>query len=135
MSNYSKIYWLTRLDYLQGIFIGLGVSVLLICAIIGFYHFVAQDTSYEREEKVKEIKAGRDRCIKRLKLLIPISVLLFIVNAFIPSKNEAILIMAGGKTLDYVQKDTSLAKVPFQTTAIISEYLDKTLKEMKEDKK
>jgi len=48
-----------------------------------------------------------------------------------PSKNDMILIYAGGKTMDYVQKDTSLQKIPYQTTAIISDYLDKTIKEMK----
>jgi len=54
---------------------------------------------------------------------------------FIPSRDEAIMILAGGKTMDYIQSDTSLNKLPYQTTQIISEYLDKKIKDLKTDKK
>ena len=43
------------------------------------------------------------------------------------------LIIAGGKTLDYVQSDTSLQKIPYKATEIIlkkmDEYVDETIKD------
>ena len=126
MDNYSKLYWLTRLDYLHGIF--------LACAIIfGFwvgiyifnYCFVVLDNA--------NLVVLRNR-ITRI-FVITLFIFSIIIACLIPTKNEMILIYAGGKTMNYVQSDTSLQKIPFQTTSIISEYLDKTLKEMKSENK
>jgi hypothetical protein len=50
-----------------------------------------------------------------------------------PTRNEAILIMAGGKTLDFAQSDTSLSKIPYEATEIISGYLEKSIKELKKE--
>lgn len=126
MSNYSKIYWLTRLDYLQGFFVTMSVLAGLLIVV----HFAIKMFSIDDGDDAYSLlnKTKRSLCLI-------LCIFLALVSCFIPTKNEAILIMAGGKTLDYVQKDTSLSKVPYQTTAIISEYLDKTLKEMKSDKK
>lgn len=115
MNNYAKLYWLTRLDYLQGLFTT--VAILLAVGFIIYHLF--------------------NEVFPTKKSLWLVGVFVFIssvIACLIPNKNEAILIMAGGKTMDYIQQDSSLSKVPYQTTAIISEYLDKTLKEMKEKK-
>lgn len=50
--------------------------------------------------------------------------------SFIPDKDEAILILAGGATMNYIQKDSSLSKIGPQTTLIISQYLDSKIKEL-----
>lgn len=54
-----------------------------------------------------------------------------LVLIFLPTRNEVIAIYAGGKTLDFAQQDSSLAKIPAQTTEVISNYLDKMIKEEK----
>ena len=126
MNNYYKIYWLTRLDSIQGLFVG--CMVLSIIAIIAYF-IAGIEVWGEDGKKEYEWKYG---IYKNASI-----VLIFISGillTFIPSKNEAILIYAGGKTLDFVQQDTSLAKIPNQATVIISEYLDKSIKELKEGK-
>lgn len=50
---------------------------------------------------------------------------------FIPTKNEALLIVAGGKTMDYIQSDTSLSKIPYQTTQALSTVLENEIKKLK----
>ena len=60
-------------------------------------------------------------------------ILCIIITNLIPSKKEAIVILAGGKTMDFVQSDSSLSKIPHQATTIISSYLDKTIKEIKRE--
>lgn len=56
-------------------------------------------------------------------------------GVFLPTQKEAIMIIAGGKTMDFIQKDTSVRKIPHQTTEFISEYLDKQIKELSKEAK
>ncbi len=122
MSNYSKIYWLTRLDYLQGLFMVISIIGgigLLFYIIFGLINADCEDKPFRK---------------KPLYIWVPVLFTTVLIGSLIPTKKEAILIIAGGKTMDYVEKDTSLNKLPYQTTAIISEFLDKQLKDLKEKK-
>ena len=46
---------------------------------------------------------------------------------FIPSKNDVIFIIAGGKTIDFIKSDTSINKIPAQTTKLITDYLQEQI--------
>lgn len=130
MNNYEKLYWLTRLDSLQVLF-GLTIAVCVIIRLI-YHSYYAMEMNYENEEKqLAFIKKHKPLRI----ITIALAILAVLGLAFVPSRNEAILIMAGGKTLDYVQSDTSLSKIPAQTTRIVSEYLEQSLEEMKRENK
>jgi len=118
----SEIYWLTRLDYLQGFFIGLGaLSALLVIGYI-FYYFREHD--YENLVYKKGL-------VKGFAILSIVSIL---ISCFIPTKNEAMLIIAGDAAYQYVEKDSSLQKIPFKTTELLKEVLDKQIQEIKESK-
>lgn len=126
MDNYSKIYWLTRLDNIQVFFtilLVLGITIFTIC------HIVMYVDCYDNES-VEDY----NRSYKKYKITsIWVSIVSAFVLVFLPTKNDMILIYAGGKTMNYVQSDTSLAKIPYQTTSIISEYLDKSIKELRDE--
>lgn len=55
---------------------------------------------------------------------------------FIPSKDEVVFIVAGGKTIDFIKNDSSINKIPSQTTKYISEILQKEINKLdnKEEK-
>lgn len=128
MSNYSKLYWLTRLDGINGFFIALDIisGVLILAIIIGC--FISSDfDEYKKESEIKIRKELRQKIRKKIPLLSVLLSLGIIISIFTPTKNEAIFIMAGGKTMDYVQSDTSLSKMPYQATKIISDYLQKQI--------
>ena len=127
MSNYSKLYWLTRLDNILGVFMFLVIASGIILII---YHIIKMVDCYDKEEK-KEFDVNYGIIRKIALFILPIGL---VIIMFMPSKNDMIIIYAGGKTMDYVQSDTSLSKIPYQTTAIITQYLDKSLKEIKETK-
>jgi len=130
MSNYSKIYWLTRLDSIQNLL----VTITVLCVIVLFVYWLIYllNSDYEGEEWTAEYRTNHS-FKSRLSIWLGLGSLLLLT--LLPSKNEAILIIAGGKTMDFIEKDKSINKIPSQTTAIISKYLDETLKEMDTDKK
>lgn len=120
MDNYSKIYWLTRLDNLQAFF---QIVFTISATVLFLYHLIMALSIDEKEEYEQNWSKYRN-----LSFWVGLTALILMV--FMPTKNDMILIYAGGKTMDYVQADSSLAKIPYQTTAIISNYLDKSIKEM-----
>lgn len=124
MNNLFKIYWLTRLDYLQGISL---FVALIAFSVILFYFIIRFNECYDSEDRQDFDKEhGYYRRISIISIILSCFVLVFV-----PSKNDMILIYAGGKTLNYIEADTSLSKLPYQTTLFISEYLDKAVKEVK----
>lgn len=129
MTNYEKIYWLTRADYIQGFFIGAAVVFGLMIAARSFNWIIL---------KADGDDGGTPFILSNRIWRVTVCALFVISTAcacLVPSRNEAIIILAGGKTMDYIQSDTSLSKLPYQTTSLISTYFDKALKEMKEEKK
>ncbi len=133
MSNYSKIYWLTRLDGINGFFIGMAIIsiVLLIAIIIG--NLMSKDfDQFHSGEKLKARIKTREQIVGKIKYLIFTFFLGTLVAIFLPTQKEAVFIVAGGKTIDFIQKDSSIQKLPEQTTLLISTFFDKQIKEMNE---
>ena len=128
MSNTALIYWLTRLSNISGFLLTLGVisAVIIGFGIIGYSIAIVD---YPTDEEEARSRAIRKRFIN--KTWIPI--LLFIFYILTPDTKEAMLIIAGGKTMDYVQSDTSLQKIPYKATELIlkkmDEYIDETAKD------
>ena len=52
---------------------------------------------------------------------------------FIPTQNEAIVIFAGGKTIDFIEADSSIQKIPHQTTEIISKFMENEILKMNDE--
>ena len=127
MDNYSKIYWLTRLDNIQAFFI-IAFTISMIVLLV--YHLAMLIECYDEDDR-KEYKQNWS---KYKNIAFWTTLIIGILLVFTPTKNDMILIYAGGKTMDYVQSDSSLSKIPYQTTTIISEYLDKSINELKEKK-
>ena len=119
MSNIALIYWLTRLSSISGLFLAATIVTGLIMGIgiIG-YSVAILDSYHDNEEKENRVK--RKYFINRVW----IPILLSILTALIPDTKEAMLIVAGGKTLDYVQADTSLQKIPYKATELIIKKMD-----------
>lgn len=128
MNNYEKLYWLTRLDSINGLFCIIGVISFISLLV---YYIGMACSCFDKED----IKEYFEQFGKTIKIAYPLLVISLLITTFLPTKNEAILIVVGEKTLDFAQSDTSLAKIPAQTTKIILDYLDKELKQEKEEKK
>jgi hypothetical protein len=125
MSNMALIYWLTRLSSISDLFFGLGMlsSIFIFVGVLA-YTFMIMD--FPSDEDEIEYKQKRKKFFN--KIWVPI--LFFVLNILTPNTKEAMLIIAGGKTMDYVQSDTSLQKIPYKATELIlkkmEEYIDET---------
>ncbi len=125
MSNMALIYWLTRLSSISDLFFGLGMlsSIFIFVGVLA-YTFMIMD--FPNDDDEIEYKQKRKKFFN--KIWVPI--LFFVLNILTPNTKEAMLIIAGGKTMDYVQSDTSLQKIPYKATELIlkkmEDYIDET---------
>lgn len=120
---YSTIYWITRLDGVHDLFTGLSVVFGVMGAFSGAFGYLFDDDCLE-EDKAKTVR-------RWFKIAVTVFFISITATVFIPTKNDAILIYAGGKAYEYVQKDSSLQKLPFQTTEYLKVVLQNEINEVK----
>ena len=129
MNEYFLIYIICRLDAFA---ITLKVWLLLIgfiiigavCFWIGFSGPYATD---EASANVRKIAAT---VFKRAAFAFVVGMT---VLPFVPSTQNALTILAGGKTLEFANKDKSLQKIPGQTTAIVASFLQNELNKLRKN--
>lgn len=116
----QTIYWITRLDYIQSIFIIstlLSGAAFILSAIISY---IAANTSSDDESR-------------RFKKFTKTSLVVFLVSlctaTFIPSTKEACFIYVGGNTLEYIQKNDKVKELPDKVVELANQYIDDMLKE------
>ena len=133
MSNSFWIYLITRLD----IFIGLSMAFAIISALFTVLTYAWKSMEFSEDYEGDKIKIARAN--KTIKLSLRICIIFTVVASLLPSSKEAIMIYAGGKTMDYIQQDTSLQKIPYKATEIVikkmDEYLNEGEKEVEKENK
>lgn len=128
MSIYSKLYWLTRLDNLHGLLIALtiiGIIATVICLIV-----YAVESEFWEDDDFLNYKKNWG-WMRRMWI---VSLITGIMLCFLPTKNEVIFIIAGGKTIEFATNDSSINKIPGQATKILSDFIQKQISEIKADK-
>lgn len=129
MENTTKLYWLTRLDNINGLFITLVIVSILAIFLGTLFHNL--EKSLENEEETKKRWGILRPYLKSAVISLIVSTLGIL---FLPTKNELIFIYAGGKTIDFIQQDSSISKIPGQTTKIISDFMQKQIDDLKKEK-
>lgn len=128
MSSYSQLYWLTRLDNIQGLFVATAViSGLLLLAYHICMGFLLAEEDWN-DSALKKIGKGK---VVLVWIICPISIL---AATLIPTKDEIIFIIAGGKTIDFIKHDSSINKIPAQSTKLITDFMQEQIDKMKSKK-
>lgn len=123
MSNSFFIYLATRLTGIAITFWTITVISGLIYCGMTLFRWIELDLDSTSDWMVAMIK----RNTETLKVLSRVFIISLIIAVLTPTTKEAVFIYAGGKTLDYVQQDTSLRKIPYKATEIIIHKMDEYL--------
>lgn len=133
MNNYELLYWLTRLDNMRA-FCGIMLAIGLIVYGATWLIYAMRCNEYPARTEPQKIAFNKKLLWPRI-VLVTFIIIGGLGLTFIPTRNEAILILAGGKTLDFVQSDSSIAKIPAQTTKLVSDYMEQAIKELSKENK
>lgn len=128
MNNFFKLYLLTRLDSIQ--LIATIIAALSFVAF-GIYLLAMLTECYDKDDR----KEFSDNYKLVRKTILWAGIVSMTVLMLVPTKQDAIMIYAGGKTIDFIQQDSSINKIPSQTTKIVSDFLQKQIDDVDSDKK
>ena len=102
--NYTKLfYWLTVADNAKTMF----VVGIIIFTIIGVVATIAYLTNSGEEQKLAR---------KWMWWSYPFMILFWTLYIFTPNKRDALLIVAGGQTLNFLTTDSTAKSIPHELT-------------------
>lgn len=124
MNNYEKLYWLTRLEGIQHF----SITMVIVGSIFIAARFIYKGIEYwSEDEKAPSLPWYNHAAFW------PIYILSIASLIFVPTQKEAIIIFAGGKTIDFIEQDSSITKIPAQTTSIISMFMEKQIMSLQDE--
>jgi hypothetical protein len=119
--NYTKLfYWLTVADNAKTLFVTFIWIFTIISVIATFAYFVMCN-----EEEAQKM------CRKWMWWSYPFMILFWSLYIFTPSKKDALLIVAGGQTLNFLTTDSTSKQIPHE----LSSFVVTELKNMAENAK
>jgi hypothetical protein len=127
MNNTLFIYLATRLSGIQAISVCITVASCISLLALILYRLIELDDNLIYEYRVEQTTKRIELNNKKQKIAKRFLFISLFFAVFTPDTKEAIMIYAGGKTLDYVQKDTSLQKIPYKATELIIKKMDQYL--------
>lgn len=127
MNNTFFIYLATRLSGIQAISVSIAVASGIALLVLMLYRLIELDDNLVYEYKVEQTTKRIEINSKKQKIARRFLFISLFFAVFTPNTKEAVMIYAGGKTLDYVQKDTSLQKIPYKATELILKKMDQYL--------
>jgi hypothetical protein len=128
--NYTKLfYWLTVADNAKTMFI-VFVVIFTLIAIISTLWFLF-DRSGE-DLRCKDNK-GAERAKKWMWWSYPFMILFWSLYVFTPNKKDALLIVAGGQTMEFLTTDSTAKQIPHEVLNFVSTELRSMAKDAEVD--
>lgn len=126
----SVFYWLTVADNAKDLFQVLGIIFGIIAGVSLFFYFFNSHTDNVGKQTDKD-KENQKMSRKWFWWSSPFAILFISLWVLTPNKKDALLIIAGGETLNFLTTDSSSKQIPHElTTFVVTE-----LKNMAQDAK
>ena len=130
----EEIYWITRLDAICDFLTTIAVVSFLIsvvmCAFAMYNRFEADD--YAEAGKYYDCHMQRFKIfLNYFKRSIIVALVLTVINIFIPTKNDALLIYGVGGTIDYIKSNDTAKQLPDKHIKALDKWVDNLNEEEK----
>lgn len=119
----SEIYWITRLDTIQGFCIALltiGVACIFIACLRTFCALECTEVSITNKFK---------------KIGIILTVIFLPLTMFIPGSRDAMLIFGIGPTIDYVQSNETAKQLPDKCVEALDNWVESLISDENDKKR
>lgn len=133
----NEIYWITRLDAICNFLNTIAVLSFVISVVIGafaMYNRFAVDECLEGGEYYNCYMQRFKIFLKYFKRSIIVTLVLTVINIFIPTKNDALLIYGVGGTIDYIKSNETAKQLPDKYIKALDKWVDNLNEEKQENK-
>ena len=128
----NEIYWITRLDAICCILIcisGLSFFVLFVSCYLALCSRGDAETCKEYSGCLDEYMREYKKWIRNAKICATAFFVSVLMNIFIPTTNQALLIYGVGGTIDYIKSNDTSKQLPDKCVKALDKYLDNLTKE------
>jgi len=113
----NELYWITRFDGILAVII----IPMVILLIVGCVLFFASYDIYDKDKQKSLRKCGA--------ICGSIGIFLLILQAFVPTTNQALIIYGVGGTIDYIKSSDKAKQLPDKAIIALDKYLESINKE------
>lgn len=114
--DYSKLfYWLTVADNARNLFLAFGIIFSVICTIATIW-FIVDRNSYDMST---QDGSAAERAKKWMWWGYPFMIFFWFSWVLTPSKKDALLIVAGGQTMNFLTTDSTAKQIPHELTHFV----------------
>lgn len=130
----NEVYWITKLDTICNFLTAVAVVCFMISTVTGifamFNRFEADD--YEEGGKYYNCHMQRFKMfLSYFKRLIFVAIVACLINFFIPTTNEALMIYGVGGTIDYIKSNDTNKQLPNKCIKALDKWVDNINEENK----
>ena len=123
----NEIYWITRLDAICKFLTATAIVSFLIAMTL----IVFVCNRYEMDDESWYYK----KYLKYSTVCILVTIVSCVINVFIPTKNDALLIYGVGGTIDYIKSNDTAKQLPDKCIKALDKWVENLNEEKKQDKK
>lgn len=128
--NYTKLfYWLSVADNAKTMFV-VFMTLFTVIAIISTIWFITDRNGYDFSCAPN---SAAERAKKWMWWSYPFMILFWSLYVFTPNKRDALLIVAGGQTMEFLTTDTTAKQIPHDVLNFVSVELKNMATEAKVD--
>ena len=134
----NEIYWITRLDAICDFLTIIAIVSFLISVVMAAFAMYNRFEADDYEEGGKYYNCYMQRFkifLKYFKRSILFIIVSCVINVFIPTKNDALLIYGVGGTIDYIKSNDTAKQLPDKCIKALDKWVENLNEEKKQDKK
>ena len=128
----NEVYWITRLTYICNFLTAVTVVSFLISAFIVVFVVCnrIEANNYEKGGENWNYYMQRFKMfLSYFKRLIFVAIIACLINFFIPTTNEALMIYGVGGTIDYVKSNETAKQLPDKYIKALDKWAENLTKE------
>ena len=134
----NEVYWITRLDTICNFLTAVAVVCFMISTVTGILAMCNKFDADDYEEGGKYYNC----CMQKFKMFsnyfkrfIFVTIIACLINFFIPTTNEALMIYGVGGTIDYIKSNETAKQLPDKCIKALDKWVDNLNEEKQENKK
>ena len=128
----SEIYWITRLTCICDFLTAVAVVSFLISALMAIFAMCNRFEANDYEEGGKYYNCYMQKFkmfLSYFKRSIFVAIIACLINFFIPTTNEALMIYGVGGTIDYVKSNETAKQLPDKYIKALDKWAENLTKE------
>ena len=133
----NEIYWITRLDAICNFLTAVSVVSFLISAIMAVFAMCNRFEANDYEEGGKYYNCYMQKFkmfLSYFKRFIFVTIIACLINFFIPTTNEALMVYGIGGTIDYIKSNETAKQLPDKCIKALDKWVENLNEEKQENK-